>query len=314
MIDREQIYHLNNFINVAFQKQKYELDSSVVSTINELNKLFNPNGTLGALFPTYYETPKKSSRLTNSSFSSFPNSSSKSFERQSPIKKEQTDINEVRFLLNKISEQNFTDIKDKLIAHIDSVLLKDDHDLNKLSTLIFDLASTNSFYSSMYARLFALLLEKYDWLNPQFIESLENCKNSFIEFRSCNPNENYNLFCEINKENEKRKSTSKFIGNLLTFNIVGLNKLVDIQHIFLAKVHSLMEEKSNQDLINEIVENIFIYSQSINVSNDKKNEFTECIANLKNEYLTLSNINIKEKPGMSNKSIFKFMDMYEALE
>lgn len=312
MIEESNTYELNKFINIAFQKQKYDLSSQVIETINNLNKLFNPNGTSASLFPSHYDSPRRMSR-NSSSFSSLTRATGKLIERSSPIKKEQSDINQIRFLLNKLSEQNFKEIKEQLIVHIDEILQKEDHDLNKLSNLIFDLASTNSFYSAIYAKLFSLLLEKYDWLKPQFTEALDNCKNSFVEFRSCNPNENYNLYCEINKENEKRKSMSKFFVNLLTHKIVQIESLLDIQVLFLDKIRSLVEEKSNQELVNEIVENVAIFSQILNNSLDSDGTNTQLINNIKQDYLYFANLNIKTKPGMTNKSVFKFMDLYEAL-
>ncbi len=56
-------------------------------------------------------------------------------------------------------------------------------DLNQLSSLIVDLASTNIFYSKIYAKLYFHLQEKYEFLKSHFNDALIKCKNNFNEFK-----------------------------------------------------------------------------------------------------------------------------------
>jgi len=291
-------YEITDFIGIAFQKNKYPLSDTTISVIQDLNNKFNPGGTCSSLFPSHFHSPKKLSSL--SSFSNHPKS-----KLTSPIKVDEPNIAQVRSLINKISEQNFDDILGKLIKLIDTIIDTKKEDLQQLSTLIVDLASTNIFYSKIYAKLYFHLQQKYEFLKSQFNDSLNQCKDNFNEFRYSNPSDNYALFCEINKENEKRKAIVTFLINLVEYKVISYSEIVKLQNIYLNLLKNNINLENKTDLCNEIVENLFLLSRKdISESEDYEKFIKECDE--------ISKLDTNKFSSLSKKSIFKLMDILES--
>jgi len=212
--------------------------------------------------------------------------------------------------LNKMSEKNYEVQTKNILEILDELIEKNatHEDMLKVGNSIFEIASNNRFYSKFYADLYSELIKKYEIMQIIF----ENNFNTFLEIfnniENVNSEEDYNLFCKINKENERRKSLSPFFVNLTLNGIIKKEKLVDLTSHLLRDVIEYINIENKKLEVDEMIENISIlynknwietYDNSINGE-----KFMDIV-----KRLALSKS--KKFPSLSNKSIFKFMDMIE---
>jgi len=225
------------------------------------------------------------------------------------IKKEEvvkeTNINKIRTLLNKLTDKTYDDI----LIQINSIMLEIVDDKESIGSLIFDIACTNRFYSELYTSLCGYLIENYEFMRQIFDEAYKNYTLLFDKIEYIDSKVNYDKFCENNKINEKRKSMSLFIVNLVKKNIL---KKEDVQELFSTFLLKIIEWKTDSDKKNEtseITENINILYKIFTLE-----ELQTIRINGKSIYewfQDLSQCNLKEYKGINSKTKFKYMDILE---
>ena len=219
-------------------------------------------------------------------------------------------IDLIRSALNKMSEKNYEVQTKNILEILDELIEKNatHEDMLKVGNSIFEIASNNRFYSKLYADLYSELIKKYEIMQTIF----ENNFNTFLEIfnniEHVNSEEDYNLFCKINKENERRKSLSSFFVNLTLNGIIKKEKLVDLTSHLLRDVIEYINLENKKLEVDEMIENISILYN--------KNWIETCDNNINGENFMeivkrLALSKSKKFPSLSNKSIFKFMDMIE---
>jgi hypothetical protein len=120
------------------------------------------------------------------------------------------------------------------------------------------------------------------------------------------PTVNYDAFCKNNKDNECRKSLSTFILNLMNNNIISREKVMSLLSQLLAQVQEfiILENKKNE--VDELTENIALLFKAELVA-EITIDGVSFITILQN----LAKSKMKSYPSLSNKSIFKYMDLCE---
>ena len=73
------------------------------------------------------------------------------------IKKQENAYGQVFKLLNKITEKNYDKLKGELFDLIKQIESEDE--INKLTSLIFSIASSNLFYSILFSKLYTELID-----------------------------------------------------------------------------------------------------------------------------------------------------------
>jgi hypothetical protein len=164
------------------------------------------------------------------------------------IEKKEGTMNEIRTCLNKMSQKNYETNKtmlQELIRNSDPVHLP------AIANNIFDIASTNKFYSEIYANLYKELLQEF----PIFGEILQTFILAFTEtmrdIHYVDPASNYDDFCAYNKKNDARKATGVFITNLCKKDVLPIQTLSDI----ILQIQAIMNEYMvDADRTNEVEE------------------------------------------------------------
>lgn len=229
-----------------------------------------------------------------------------------PTKIEQKDgvdsvINELKLLLNKITDKTYNDLKDKVIAIV--LTVTDYNDLLKIGTSIFEIASTNTISSKNYADLYTELMSVSGIMKEIFDKSFENFVNLFNNIEYVDSSVDYDKFCKINKDNDKRRALSLFIINLMNNGIVKKESIINILTILLNQINVYISQENKKNEVDEISENVGILytkdlietAESATVNGSSIPDFIEVIANSK----------VKSYKSLTNKTIFKFMDMHE---
>jgi hypothetical protein len=214
----------------------------------------------------------------------------------------------IRSLINKITDKTYVDLSDKMIEVLDELLQDgtNEEEMMKVGNSIFDIASNNRFYSKIYADLYAKLINRYEIIKIVFEKSFNTFLELFENIQHINPEEDYNKFIQINSENEKRKSLSSFFVNLMLNGIITKEKIIELTCRLLSEVLKLIKEENKKSVVDEITENIsLLYNKDIF---EKVRVNDELFVDIINK---LSLCKVKTYPSLSNKSIFKYMDLNE---
>lgn len=229
-------------------------------------------------------------------------------------------IDLLRSNMNKLSDKNYNDIKDKIIENIENIFndTTDKDEILKIVTIIFEIASTNRFYSKIYADLYTELIKKYEIMMNVFENNFNQFLSLFDVIEYVEPNVDYDKFCKINKDNEKRKALSSFFINLMNNNVITEIKIINIIRNLMNQIYLFINESGKKNEVDELTENIAIlYSKKLFRCDKLENN------NCKVDYDLIDNMTIteiieklahsktKNYLSLTTKSIFKFMDLIE---
>ena len=180
-------YHISEFNDIIYDGFKYELSKEVLTMIQSLAD------KVGA--PEYVKTPQFSRRER-------PNYANKRRHKNQEIadedweairlfqttqikKKEgvEASLDSIRKFLNKITDKTYDSLSEKIFEELSLILSENEEteeiilELNKVGEAIFNIASSNLFYSKLYARLYSELMTKHLFMKSLF-------EKHYIEFAS----------------------------------------------------------------------------------------------------------------------------------
>jgi len=210
------------------------------------------------------------------------------------------DIDELRGLLNKLTSNNYNEMEKCIMQSLTTIIGKNcqDKDLEKIGEAIFEIGSINKFWSAVFAKLYKTILTTFPAMNDIY-------KTNFNNFLS--------LF-DVNKENEKRRSVGSFFVHLMNNDVITEIEIFELIEKLKNKMIILMDVEGKKEEVAEFSENIVIL---INSGKEKLEAYTtdtpfgwdECT-----EFIEMmTNENVKNHVSISNKVIFKFMDLEEEI-
>jgi hypothetical protein len=325
-------YTLNDFNNIIFNGFNYELPAETIRIISELAlEVGSPDYVKTPIFQKR-ENPMKSD-VASSSSSNNPNFKKKRGKNMEindsdwealrtfqTTKIEERDgingeIDNIRSELNKITDKNFMDKRDKIMDIIGAIINNSTpEDVKRVSTAIFEIASTNRFYSKMYADLYSDIITRYEIMKGVFEESLSNFSELFNVIEYVDPSVDYDKFCKINKDNEKRKALGVFFINLSMNGIIPNTKIISITRNLLAQIYTFVSQENKKNEVDELTENIaLLFKKELYGDDDDDDVEYELI-----EGYTITEIiekiahsKVKDYKSLTNKTVFKFMDMID---
>ena len=259
------------------------------------------------------------------------------FQKTELRKKEgiELSIDNIRSFLNKLTDKTYDTMLTNILKEISSLFeacmndTSEEHNtetvINRVASSIFATASSNSFYSEIYARLFQDLMAKehepghaqYAVFRNVFEQNLESFMSLFDSIEYCDPKKNYDKFCDINKANEKRKAMSLFIVNLMKIGIVEKSQVLALMKQIQELMYSNIRQEGKTNEADELAENLFIMVKHGHATlKDPTTNDAETIAlfTTRVEQITeISKMKIKSKPSITNKTIFKHLDMLDEI-
>jgi len=218
-------------------------------------------------------------------------------------------INQIRCFLNKLTDKNMDDIIQQIMVILDEIIKNDDaHDhIDKVANTLFDIASTNRFFSKVYAEVYGELCSKYAVFEILLEKNYSSFLDMFTAIEHASPEVDYNAFCKTTKMNDRRRALSNFYLNLYCSGVIPLEK---VEHIMVSLLNNIVEGVHIQDKaadVDEYTENVFIlYSRDMEYTPDIKlsNGMT-----IDETILHFANAKKGDYVSLTNKCIFKYMDM-----
>ena len=223
-------------------------------------------------------------------------------------------IDLIRTHLNKLSDKNYIDMRNKIIEIIDKLVqenITSDETL-KFSSTIFDMASTNRFYSKIYADLYSDLSTRYQMMKEVFEKNLERFTDLFNTIEYVDPKVNYDRFCEINKTNEKRKSLATFYLNLMLNGIISKAQIMGITRNLLSQIYTFISIDDKKNEVDELTETVAILYKKDLYEDDEGEDYEQIDGFTIGEIVEkIAKSKVKDYKSLTNKSLFKFMDLIE---
>ena len=258
-------YTIQDFNDILAGGFSYDLkDSNVIELISSLaNKVGAPTYIKTPVFPKRekttgvsgeqvetQETSISSSSLSNRRPRNKPSQISdedwsiiRTFQKTEMKKTEGIEkrIDTIRSLLNKLTDATYAVIEPEILSEVNNIIRgEEDGDgdngivaieeekINKIAQSIFNTASSNMFYSALYAKLFKQLVQCHDIFTKVFEKSYSEFVGLFKKVEYVDPNVDYNKLCEVTKMNDQRKAMSMFIITLMKEDMLEPDGVVEI--------------------------------------------------------------------------------------
>lgn len=305
-------YTLSDFKNKENSGNIPELESLVIEKINKLaNRVGAPSYQKTPVFKRYNYSKKKkvNENITSDDWETIRNFKTTTLDKNMEGLEAQMD--QIRSYLNKLTNENYAEISVEIKMVIKDIVDQNEENyLSKIGVSIFEIGSANRFLSQVYVKLYKELIDTYPIMKNVCTSNFNSFQSLFETFDSCDANEDYDKFCDITKQNEKRKALSKFMMICVEYNIIEIESMENIVLDFIKKIYTLIEEEGNENAVDEIVANLAIMILSSVTVFEKMRSRDKIFKDIE----VLSDLNVKEHPSLSNKTLFKFLDIVDELD
>jgi len=323
-IDIIPVYQLADFEAIKWNGFECELPECVINLVSRIaDQVGAPSYVKTPIFPKRdkekghadEQPQQRKPRSTASEITSDDWEIIRRFQATELQKREGIDahLDSIRSDLNKITDKTFDEVFVALCSRIDQ--LTDVSDVQTVGAAIFNTASSNHFFSAVYARLFHQLLQKYDAVFKGVFETnFDQFIGLFGSIEHADAKKDYNRFCEVNKTNDKRRAMSMFIVNLMKVGVVTTTQTLDIVQQLQTLIQEHMRQTDRANEVEELTENLFIILKDAHpyLSRSHNEEWESVVLEL--EYNSKLKPKNAKYPSITNKTIFKHMDILDELK
>lgn len=251
-------------------------------------------------------------------------------------------IKDIRIILNKMSETKFESQK-KAIFDIMNVFFEtelynpfpvqgqDSTDANETNLTDFikytttpnsnvilfakkllDVVSVDTFFSTIYSKLYKEWTSTYPEVFQEILLNYIADFNIKIddEFHYVDSNSDYDGYCKYIKNNDKRKAFSLFIVNLIKLGVVSKDIICMILNHFLDKSIEYVDTANKLNEVEEMSDNIYIIVLNIHTTICSSSEWNDDILP---KITQISQMKMKQHVSISNRVLFKYMDIVDIL-
>jgi hypothetical protein len=218
------------------------------------------------------------------------------------------DINDIRKALNMISKKNYETQKEIILTFVRGIT-DDKETLVKISTFIFDIASSNMFYGNIYADLYVDFIEESSLFKDVLHDTLHSYKGAINNIKSVDSNDDYDGYCKYIKENDKRRSLASFFMLLANRNVIDIKNIIDLIVFFQVTLHNLIDIDSMNVECEEISELLYIL-----ITIGKTNQNLKDDASWNKIIIDVSIVSKSKASShisLSNRIIFKHLDIMD---
>ncbi len=311
-------YTLDDIEKIKYSNITFKLNNDVLEKIKQIaTEVGSPEYIKTPQFPKKDKFMRKKGRNKTDVLSAEDWNKIRAF-KATVIKKDEgteANINKIRQHLNKISEKTYDILQVKIFDEISIVINKCESSdklqlIQRISSVIFDIASSNAFYSTLYAKFYKSLLEHMPEMKSIFMNTFSECLQLFENIENIDPAKDYNRFCEVNKTNEKRRAVIKFYVNLMNINVISTSNIFDIIFKIKEKIELELDDINHVCTVDELAEllKIIIIDGHTLLKNEASWD------DIKNHIDIMAGTTASSKAGLSNKTVFKYMDIQDALK
>ncbi len=220
------------------------------------------------------------------------------------------DINDIRKAMNMISKKNFDTQKEIIITSVKGII-DDKESLIKISTFIFDIASSNMFYGDIYADLYVDFIVESSLFKDVLQDTLYLFKETINHIKSVDSNDDYDGYCKYIKENDKRRSLASFFMLLANRNVIDIKNIIDLIVFFQGTLQNLIDVESMNVECEEITELLYIL---ITIGKTNQNLKEDASWNkIIIDVSIISKSKASSHTSLSSRIVFKHLDIMDFL-
>ena len=315
---RYTLSDFNEFVEISKKSETLNLNNDIMKKIESLIQ------QVGA--PEYSKSPQFKNKPINynnnfkkKNKNNFYNEDQwdnlKNFQTTEFNKREGLDLNidKLRKSLNMLTTNNYTNIYNNIKQEFDFVFTnKTLNDFNTLSNVFYEITSSNLLYSQLCSKLYKNISEEYPILKNIINKKIINSKDLIKNIKYIDPEENYEEFCEFNKINEKIRTEFNFFAGLYNEDLINSQDFNNLVLEIFESLNNFIELGNKKNELDEISEIIFlIVSNSYYKFNKNCKSEMDFIVNKINN---ITKLTVKNTPGITNKCIFKHMDLLDEIK
>jgi len=312
------LYNIDEYNQIAFNGMTYVLPDAVTDTITLLGTklgIVTTNDTFADQNKNGKHTRAYNSRRERTNNTWDKSKPSKPFKTTTMVKKEGIDklYTDIKGCLNKLSVKNYDTIKTSLFEYIEEIFNfpegDEDSKIAKIASLVFDISCINKTFSELYAKLYNELVVDYPLLKNNIQVLKTNYINGLDSIQYVDPDVDYSKYCDVTKENDKRKSLTLFLVNLFINGLISKPEIFDILKTIQTKIITMTDMEDKSVYIEELIEVLFVCVKSSYTHLQDQEEWCDINTHIQ-EY---SSYKAKDHASISSRVIFKYMDMKELL-
>lgn len=300
------VYPIEYFKNFSLNNNNITLPLDIQNIISELTELVSA--------PEYNKSPefsldkyKKKKRNDSHYIDNI------SFTRTVINKKEgiNKEIDNSRILLNKLTKTNLSSITESIKEQLDIIIINySDEDCINYANSLFSIFINNSMFTSLYALLLKEI-NTYSFINT----TLNNKVNTFLDYYKEIHSKDLIINLTIDEISKQNKLLDQHKSCALLYSYLLINDIID-KSIILNYINQLLNiffELTNiadkKIYVEEICEIIFIFVKYCKDILKKEEEWEE----IENNINYIANMKYNQRLSITNKVIFKFMDLKDEI-
>tara|TARA_B100000123_G_scaffold80047_2_gene57576 strand:- start:2973 stop:3902 length:930 start_codon:yes stop_codon:yes gene_type:complete len=299
-------YSLNEIDELKKNINDFELEEEIKSNLKSLSQLLGIDNHISK-----NRTNKKEKTIINDDglWKKQEVFKTTSFDKNTGILEE---FDKLRGVLNKVSTKNFEGQKEETIKCIDTIMdyetdMSFEEKTEKVIKLFFNVIINNNFFVELYVKILNRVLEKYVHFEGHLSDFLNKYEELLKSIDYCDPDEDYDKYCSINKANEERRSLLSFVIKIVEEDLCSFMELLSIIESLFSKLEMQINDKSFININEEIIEDIGVFIRDgINLIN--KNVCKYSISKKIQKYATLKT---SDFDGFSSRIKFKCLDLVE---
>jgi len=238
----------------------------------------------------------------------------RTFQTTELKKKDGIDANlqTIRGFLNMFTQNTYDTLKSNILEEINIVnTTKTPNDLSYLCNELFNIVCSNILYSDVYAKLYKDLINDNCIFNDILMSNFKKLEEKFTTIEYYEPEENYDKFCENNKKNEILRSMCTFYVNLMKEKIIDIDVMSKIISNLFKTLDIMISDGAKKNELDELSE--LIYIMVVNGYELINKVDAKTGVEIYNNVERITNKKIKAEPGITNKCIFKHMDILDEI-
>ena len=222
-------------------------------------------------------------------------------------------INDIRMMLNKITQKTYETLKISVINGIGECIQKfpDETTLSKLSKHFFDIVVRDRFLTDIYVDLYLALIAFFPVFEDYFKKRVDTYRATIDTMQYADPEKDYDAYCDYVKVNDQRKAMTLFIIQLFKRERLSSIEIIDLMKFLLDKTIENRSMNGRTNEVDEITENFYLTYLHCGVLLEREEEWSKSIVPAVRAY---SAITIGSYPSLSSRALLKYQDMVESLD
>lgn len=288
-------------------ENRFKLEKEIIDKINHLTSI--------VCAPEYNKTPEfivekyRKKKNRNDSYHENFDFSVTVIKKNIGIEKE---IDNVRILLNKLTDTLFDNILQEIKIILNRIVENFDEKLfEKVGNSMFTIFISNILFSNIYTRLIKELSD-YNFIQEVIKNKLANFNLYFQEEKLKDDllKLTFDEISDNNKIADKKRGEAQLLTNLLIENYIKKNEFIKVFEDLMDLFFEITNLNDKISLVDRLADILFIIIKDSYNYLKNENYYVEIESNIN----YISNMKNKSRPSISNKTIFKFMDLRDLLK